>query len=71
LPIVLVAPFPPTLFVLVVAAAVLAEWLTIRELQPVEWLRASTGYGLAVQALWLTIATLGLVALVNDIEAIT
>jgi len=68
---VLVAPFPPTLFVLVVAAAVLAEWLTIRELQPVEWLRASTGYGLAVQALWLTIATLGLVALVNDIEAIT
>jgi len=44
LPIVLVAPFPPTLFVLVVAAAVLAEWLTIRELQPVEWPRRVTAW---------------------------
>ena len=52
--------------------AVFAEWLTIRELQPVELLRASTGYdGHVVRALWLIVATLGSVALVNDIEAIT
>lgn len=71
LPIVLVALFPPTLFVLVVAAAVLALSLTIRELEIVEWLRTSAGHGLAVRALWLIIAMTGLVALVDDIDAIT
>ncbi len=49
----------------------LAVWLLIREFAPVERLGASTGYGLAARALWLATATLGLVALVNDVTAIT
>ncbi len=71
LPVVLVAPFPPTLFVLAWATAVLAVWLLVRPLAADERLRASTSYGLVVRALWLVIATFGLVALANDITAIT
>ena len=71
LPIVLVAPFPPTLPILLVATAVLAVWLMVRPLGAVEWLRRSTGNGFVVRALWLGIALLGLVALRNDITAIT
>ena len=70
LPVVLVALFPPTLFVLAVSTVVLAVWLMIRTIRPVEILRASTGYGLVVRSIWLIIAMLGLVALVNDITAI-
>jgi hypothetical protein len=43
----------------------------IRTIGAVEILRASTAYGLVVRAVWLGIAILGLVALVNDITAIT
>ena len=70
LPFMLVALFPPVLFVLVLATAVLAVWLMIRPLEAVDWLRASTGNGVVVRALWLGIAVLGLVALRNDITAI-
>jgi hypothetical protein len=71
LPVVLVALFPPTLFVLAVSTVVLAVWLMIRTIGPVERLRASTAYGLVVRSVWLGIAILGLVALINDITAIT
>lgn len=71
LPVVLVALFPPTLFFLAFATAVFALWLVIRQLPAVERLRVTAVYGLVVRALWLIIATLGLIALVNDITAIT
>jgi len=71
LPIALVALFPPTLFVLAGATGVFAAWLLIREFDPVERLGATTGYSLLARALWLIVATLGLVALVNDVTAIT
>jgi hypothetical protein len=71
LPVALVAMFPPTLFILVVATAVLAVWLMIRPIRPVEILRVSTGYGLVVRSTWIVIAALGLLALVDDIAAIT
>ena len=70
MPIALVALFPPTLIILVLATTVLAVWLLIREFDPVERLGATTGYSLAARALWLLVATFGLVALVNDITAI-
>ena len=70
IPIALVGLFPPTLFVLGVATTILAVWLLIREFGSVERLGASTGYGLVARALWLIVATLGLVALVNDVTAI-
>ena len=71
MPVVLVALFPPTLFIVGFSAVVFAAWLLIRQLPAVEWLRISTGYGLVVRALWLIVATLGMIALVNDIAAIT
>lgn len=70
LPVVLMAAFPPALFVLGLAAAVLAVWLMYRQLPAVERFRASTGAGLAIRAIWLVIAGLGLVGLVHDITAI-
>jgi hypothetical protein len=70
LPLVLVALFPPTLFVLAVSTVVLAVWLMIRTIRPVEMLRTSTAYGFVVRSIWLIIAMLGLVALTNDITAI-
>ena len=70
IPIALVALFPPTLIILVVATTVFAVWLLIREFDPVEWLGATAGYSLAARALWLLVATFGLVALVNDVTAI-
>jgi hypothetical protein len=42
----------------------------VRSFDPVERLRASTGYGAVVRSIWLMIAMVGLVALVNDIAAI-
>jgi hypothetical protein len=71
LPIGLVALFPPTLFVLVVATTALALWLVIRESDSVQRLGSTTGCGLVARALWLVVATTGLVALVNDVTAIT
>jgi hypothetical protein len=69
-PLVLVALFPPTLFVLSVSAVSLKKKLMIRSFDPVERLRTSAGYGAVVRSIWLMIAMVGLVALVNDIAAI-
>lgn len=70
MPIVLVVLFPPTLVFLAFATVVLGAWLMIRKEPGIEKLRASSAYGLVVRTLWLIVATLGLIALVNDITAI-
>jgi hypothetical protein len=54
-----------------VATTVLAGWLVIRESDSVQRLGSTTAYSLVTRALWLIVATLGLVALVNDVTAIT
>lgn len=71
LPIVLVACFPLTLFVVVPAAAVLFVWVTVRSFPPVRSVRRSGPFTVAVQGLWLGIAAWGLVSLVGDITAIS
>jgi hypothetical protein len=70
LPLVLVALFPPTLFVLAVSTVVLAVWLVIRTFRPVERLRDSMGYAIVARSIWLIVAMWGLAALVDDITAI-
>lgn len=69
-PIVLIVAFPLTFFLVVLAAVVLAAWVPVR--------RALAGLGrspwgvvLAVRAGWLSIAVLGLAALVEDVRALT
>jgi hypothetical protein len=69
-PIVLVACFPPTLLFVAISLVVLACWVPLRHVPTVEDARASMPYGLVVRAVWLSIAVLGLVALLNDIADI-
>ena len=52
------------------SVVVLAVRLLIAQLPAVERPRAWTGYGRVVRALWLIVATLGLIALVNNIADI-
>jgi hypothetical protein len=70
LPVVLVLVFPLTIPVVLLAAAVVVVWAAAVEAGAIEQVRRVPGVGLAVRAAWLTVAVLGLVALVRDIEAI-
>jgi hypothetical protein len=70
LPALLVACFPGSLPVLGVTAVVLAVWTGLRATDPVRHLRSTRGYGLAVRAVWLSIALAGLVAVIRDVRAI-
>ncbi len=69
IPIVAVAAFPPVVFFAGIALAVLIVWVPIRRSlasQPIPKLIA-----LAVRAVWLSIAFAGLIALVQDVRALT
>ncbi|HZX56570.1 MAG TPA: hypothetical protein VFE86_17915 [Ilumatobacteraceae bacterium] len=70
LPLVLVACFPLTVVVLVFAAPIVAVWLIVSDLQPVQRLRRSAPHALVVRAVWLGVAILGLVAVINDTRAV-
>jgi hypothetical protein len=70
LPVVLVLAFPLTIPVVLLAAAVVVVWAAAVESGAIEQIRRVPGVGLAVRAAWLTVAVLGLVALVRDIDAI-
>ncbi len=62
LPVLLLAAFPPSLFLVIVSAFVLVLWVPLRR-QIVQRGGAPFGVGLVVRAGWLMIAVLGLVAL--------
>lgn len=69
LPAVLVAAFPLVIVVVGISAVVLTVWVPVRrELGPVTGL--PWGAGLAVRGAWLSIALLGLAALVFDVRAL-
>ena len=70
LPIVLVAMFPPTLLVLVVAAPIVAVWALLHDLGLVD-LQHRLIVRQTVRAAWLAVAIAGLIALVNDVRAIS
>ena len=67
LPAILAACFPPTLILLPFAAAMLAASRALRKAFPGV---VTARVRLAMQAIWLSIALVGLVALVGDIKAI-
>ena len=71
LPVICVACFPLTLLPLGVALVIVLFSLMLIELRVVDLARRIPGYGLIVRALWMVIAVAGLVALVNDIDALT
>jgi hypothetical protein len=70
LPLILVACLPLAIVVILVAAAVFGSWVLISDLAAIDRVRSSAPYALVVRAGWLVIAILGLVAIVNDTQAI-
>ena len=61
----------PGAFVLPFALAAVALWSFARDVQVVRRVRGVRTYALAVRAVWIFIAVLGLVALINDIDALS
>jgi len=70
LPIVLVALFPLSVFILVLVTLGLFACWAFRTLPIVQRLREAHAYGFAVRAAWLVIALLGVLALVSDVRAL-
>jgi hypothetical protein len=69
-PTVLMAAFPPTIVVVALAALMLAAWVPARRgLVSTGW--SSGRAALAVRAVWLALAVLGLAALVGDVRALS
>jgi hypothetical protein len=62
--------FPPTLVLLAISAVVVSLWLAARALWFDADRRAPIAVALTIRALWLGIAVVGLLALVNDIREI-
>ncbi len=71
LPGVLLVAFPPLLFLLPFATAVVAAFVMLRRIEVVQRVRSTMPYGLVVRALWLSVAVLGAFDLVNDITEIS
>ncbi len=71
LPIVALVAFPPMILMLPFAAATVAVFVTLRRIDVVQRARGTRPYGLVVRAVWLGIAVLGAVELVNDITEIS
>jgi hypothetical protein len=69
LPLVLVALFPVTAVLLLVAAAILTAWVPLRR-ELAERGPVPRPIGLTVRAMWLAVAVAGLVGVVRDVDAI-
>lgn len=70
LPVIAVGCFPLSLPVLVATALVLGILVLVGGLESVQRMRRASVYALAVRSLWLLVAMVGLVALVNDTKAL-
>ena len=70
LPVLLVACFPPSAIFVLVAAAVFGAWVLVSDLDPIRSVRRSVPYALAIRAAWLIVAIIGLVAIINDTQAL-
>ena len=71
LPAIAVGCFPPTLFFLVIALVPVGVLALAREVDFPHEIRRVPGLPLAIRSVWLIIALAGLVALLNDIQALT
>ena len=69
-PLVLVLLFPMSVVFGAVVAAVVAISVGARRLDQLQRVRTSTVYGLVVRGVWLSIAVLGLIAVVHDVTQI-
>jgi hypothetical protein len=70
LPIVLVACFPLSIFVVIIAGAVFGAWVLVRDLGAIRNVRTSAPYALVIRGAWLAVAIVGLVAIINDTQEI-
>ena len=70
LPMVLVLAFPPTLMILVISTFVFVMWALVRD-AGVRQLTSRRVVNCVLQACWLAVAVLGLVALIGDVRALT
>jgi hypothetical protein len=70
LPLVLIACFPLTAVVLIFAAPIVGAWVVVSDLGVVQRVRRSVPHALVIRAVWLSVAVVGLVAVVNDARAV-
>ena len=70
LPILLVILFPFSIFAVIIVGVVFGAWVLVRDLGAIRSIRTSVPYALAIRGVWLLVAVLGLVAIVNDTQAI-
>jgi hypothetical protein len=70
LPLILVGCFPLSIVVILVAAPVFGAWVLVSQLGQIERIRRSASYALAIRTAWLVVAILGLVAIINDTQAV-
>ena len=66
-PIVLLLPFPLAVVPVALTAAVVTVLVGARQIALLQRVRNSTVYGLVVRGAWLSIAVVGLIAVVNDV----
>ena len=71
LPLVLLVMFPPTMLLLLFATAIVTALVMLKRIDLVQRVRSTMPYGLAVRAVWLSIAMLGALELMNDITEIS
>ncbi|HEY7627404.1 MAG TPA: hypothetical protein VH761_10065, partial [Ilumatobacteraceae bacterium] len=64
------ACFPPVAIVVTPIAAAVAVFVALDTNEAITRLRSNTAYVLAIRTLWLAVATIGLVALINDVTAL-
>ncbi len=70
IPVVCVGCVPFAIPVILFVAVVFGVWVVVSDEEPVRRVRRAPLYALAVRSAWLLIAVLGLVALVNDAQAV-
>jgi hypothetical protein len=70
LPGVLAVCFPLTLVIIAVAAAIFLSWVLVSDLPAIRRVRSSAPYALVLRAGWLAVAIIGLVAIINDTQAV-
>lgn len=70
LPIVCVGCVPQTVFLLPFASLIVGAGVLASDVEALQRLRRTSSYALAIRGVWLLVAVIGLVALINDITAI-
>jgi hypothetical protein len=70
LPIFLVGCFPLSIFVVIPVGAVFGIWVLVRDRGAIRSVRKSAPFALAIRGAWLVVAIVGLVAIINDTQAI-